>query len=188
MKAHTTQVNIIAGQWRGRKLSVINQPGLRPTGNRIRETLFNWLQPVIKGSHCLDLFAGTGALAFEALSRGASSATLLEQSKAACQHLRTSQTQLKAKAEIIETNSLTWLSHKPEKPANIIFIDPPFDGNLWADVIERLQHPGWLSSEAWVYIESPKSHSLTLPTHWQSHRQKTAGNVDFRLLHVRQKP
>ena len=186
MESTSTQVKIIAGQWRGRKLSVVDQPGLRPTGNRIRETLFNWLQPVIKGSHCLDLFAGTGALGFEALSRGAASATMLEQSKVACSHLNTTKTQLKANATIIETSCLHWLKRTPAQAANIVFIDPPFDDNLWASAIEQLQQPGQLADEAWIYIESPKNRPLMLPAHWQNHRQKTAGSVSFCLLYAKQ--
>lgn len=184
MKASATHINIIAGQWRGRKLSVAAQAGLRPTGNRIRETLFNWLQPVVAGSHCLDLFAGTGALGFEALSRGAAHATMIERSTLACQQLRQHQKRLSAKANIIEGNCLNWLKTTAPQAADIVFVDPPFDDNLWTLTIEQLQQPGWLADNAWVYIESPKDYPLDLPANWQDHRYKSAGRVDFRLLQV----
>ena len=182
--AKTNQLRIIGGQWRGRKLSIANVPGLRPTGDRVRETLFNWLMADIQGSHCLDLFAGSGALGLESLSRGAAHLTLLETHPSASRQLQQHCQQLKAEnATLIQQDALHWL-HTHQLPAHsidIVFIDPPFAEGLWQDCIERLDQSQLLAHQAWVYIETPKATALTPPSHWQLHREKTAGDIRYQL-------
>ena len=180
----TSQLRIIGGQWRGRKLAIADIPGLRPTGDRIRETLFNWLMADIKGSHCLDLFAGSGALGFESLSRGADHATLLETHPTATQQLRKHCQQFDAtNATIIQQDAITWLANHSIKPhsINIAFIDPPFADNLWQACLEQVNQSHILSHRGLIYIEMPKEKSISPPKQWQLHREKTAGDICYRL-------
>ncbi|MDO8344701.1 MAG: 16S rRNA (guanine(966)-N(2))-methyltransferase RsmD [Cellvibrio sp.] len=185
----SNQLRIIGGAWRGRKLNFPDVDGLRPTGDRIRETLFNWLAPDIKGAHCLDLFAGSGALGLEALSRGAQSSLLLEKHAAAAQQLKSNLQLLQAdNGRVEQVDSLQWLKQQqPPYPFDIIFIDPPFALDLWEPIAGALETQGWLSDEAIIYLEAPRDAHLQLPAHWQLHRDKQAGQVSFRLYH-RQAP
>lgn len=177
-------LRIIGGQWRGRKLNIVSADGLRPTGDRIRETLFNWLMPELPGAHCLDAYSGSGALGLEALSRGASSAVLIELDRHAAQQIRDNLTLLKCDlAQVEQANCLSWLADKPSKPFDVVFLDPPFQQNLWADTIALLDQPGWLSEGAAIYIETPRDLSLNTPTAWQLHREKHAGDVSYRLYY-----
>lgn len=188
-KASTkNQLRIIGGQWRGRKLAIADIDGLRPTGDRIRETLFNWLMPVIKESVCLDLFAGSGALGLEALSRGAKSVLLLEKHPRAADTLRQHcQTLGTDQAQLITTDSLLWLKEKPARgdKIDIAFIDPPFAANLWDSAIAALEQSGLLAEDAWIYIEAPKTTPITCPANWQLHREKHAGQITYRLYQRR---
>ncbi|CUX96171.1 Ribosomal RNA small subunit methyltransferase D [Candidatus Gullanella endobia] len=179
------QVRIIGGFFRGHKLKVIDRPGLRPTANRVRETLFNWLTPVIQGAHCLDCFAGSGALGFEALSRAASSVTLLEQDYAISMQLTQSLITLKTKhAKVISTNSLLWLA-QPGSIFDIVFIDPPFHHGIINSTVDILEYYQRLSDNAWIYIETEKkSFTPKVPAHWQLHRKKIAGQVAY-FLYIR---
>lgn len=187
-KKGASNVRIIAGQWRGRVLPFPSIEGLRPTGNRIRETLFNWLMPVLPGSQCLDAFSGSGALGFEALSRGASAVTLLEPNALANQQLHANAAQLQAQnCSIYGSRAEQWLAAPAHTAFNVVFIDPPFALDLWPDVLGKLETNGWLASAAWVYIETPKNYPLSVPAHWQNHRSKQAGNVTF-ALYQRQTP
>lgn len=179
------RLRLIGGQWRGRILSFPDADGLRPTGDRQRETLFNWLQMDIPGARCLDLFAGSGALGLEALSRGASHCTLLELNPRACAQLADNARLLDATAaEVINTNSLTWLEQSPARPHDVVFLDPPFAANLWQACIDALGRHDWLSPEAAVYIEAPGDLTFQVPAHWLLHREKRAGANCFRLYRL----
>lgn len=181
------QVRIIGGQWRGRKLHFNEVAGLRPTGDRIRETLFNWLAPWIGGARCLDLFAGSGALGIEALSRGAAETTLIETHPQAAENLRDNCTRLQADdAKIIRTNTLIWLANSsPDQPFDIVFLDPPFSSDLLQPCCELLQRPGLLATGSLIYLETDRYRPLpeTPPT-WELLREKTAGQVSYRLYRV----
>ena len=185
----TSQLRIIGGQWRGRKLSFPAVDGLRPTGDRIRETLFNWLAPELPGARCLDLFAGSGALGLEALSRGAGYSLLLERDPSAAQALRANLQLLKAEAgQLVQGDSLGWLRQgNREGKFDLVFIDPPFSLNLWAEVIALLEQGEWLADEATIYLEAPREQLIITPPHWQLHRDKQAGQVSYRLYY-RQRP
>lgn len=185
----SNQLRIIGGLWRGRKLSFPDVDGLRPTGDRIRETLFNWLAPDIHDAHCLDLFAGSGALGLEALSRGAQSSWLLEKNNAAAQQLRSNLVLLQAdNGRVEQVDSLQWLGQQqPPHTFDIVFIDPPFSLDLWERIAVALETHAWLSDGAIVYLEAPRDAQLQLPANWHLHRDKQAGQVSFRLYH-RQPP
>ena len=174
-------MRIIGGQWRGRVLNFALVEGLRPTGSRIRETLFNWLMPILPGSRCLDVFAGSGALGFEALSRGAASCLLVEKNATAIKQLNQSINLLgTANARAIQADALAYLQHPPAELMDVVFLDPPFVLGVWDEAI-RLLEQHWLADVAYVYIEAPKGHCITAPTHWHLHRQKDAGQVTYRL-------
>ena len=177
-----SSVKIIAGLWRGRVLRFPEVDGLRPTGNRIRETLFNWLAPILPGSCCLDAFSGSGALGFEALSREAKEVVMLEPNARANQHLHANAQLLAAQGcSIYGSRAEQWLAAPAQCCFDVVFIDPPFALNLWADVLAKLEANGWLAEGAFIYIETPKGHPLIVPAHWRMHRTKQAGNVTFAL-------
>ncbi|RZA05956.1 MAG: 16S rRNA (guanine(966)-N(2))-methyltransferase RsmD [Moraxellaceae bacterium] len=182
------QLRIIAGLWRGRKLSFPDVEGLRPTGDRIRETLFNWLAPEIQGANCLDLFAGSGALGIEALSRGAALSVMVERDPKAAAQLRSNLEVLKADAgRIINADVLDLLRKgNSDEPYHIVFIDPPFQLKLWQAVIEALETGNWLANNATVYIESGRDDDYAPPINWQLHRDKHAGAVSYRLFYREQ--
>lgn len=178
------QLRIIGGQWRGRKLSIANIPGLRPTGDRIRETLFNWLMPYISDSNCLDLFAGSGALGLESLSRGARSATLIEKNKLAARQLELHIKTLNAeRTDIVNHDALLWLASNtlPKRSFNIVFIDPPFAGKLWHKTVEQLDQSGLLAADALIYIESPKQETVNIDVNWTLLKEKVSGDVSYQL-------
>ena len=178
---------MIAGRWRGRALAFNARPGLRPTPNRVRETLFNWLQGEVAGARVLDLFAGSGALAFEALSRGAALAVLLEADAASARQLR-EQAGIFAATEICDIHqddALRWLQTSAQR-FDLVFLDPPFDAALWQAALQLLHERDWLAPGAWVYVEAPRRQELILPEDpWQPHRQLIAGDVCARLLRYR---
>ncbi|WP_392567029.1 16S rRNA (guanine(966)-N(2))-methyltransferase RsmD [Utexia brackfieldae] len=178
------EIRIIAGRWRGRKLPVLSSQGLRPTTDRSKETLFNWLAPYLDGSNCLDCFSGSGSLGFEAVSRGARQAILLEKERAAASQLMANQQKLAAEQmSIIQTDSLTWLAKPASMQFDLVFIDPPFGLGLVPQTIALLSEYGWLAPAAWIYIETEQHHApLNLPISWQRHRQKQAGQVCSRLF------
>ncbi|MBC3381443.1 16S rRNA (guanine(966)-N(2))-methyltransferase [Serratia fonticola] len=174
-------IRIIGGQWRGRKLPVPNSEGLRPTTDRVRETLFNWLAPVIRGARCLDCFAGSGALGLEALSRYAESATLLEYERPVAQQLGKNLALLQGNGSVVNTNALTWLAGNGQ-PFDVVFLDPPFRKGLLADTVTLLEQQGWLANEAWIYVEAEAESAATdVPVTWTLHREKVAGQVAYRL-------
>lgn len=175
------KLRIIGGRWRSRTLSFPAVEGLRPTGDRIRETLFNWLAPILPGSRCLDLFAGSGILGFEALSRGASHCSLVELNPAAVRQLRAHAEQLQAEGAVIHhKNALEFLVTPQADAFDVVFIDPPFAENQWEAVMAQLDN-GWLRPEALIYVESPPDQTLCVPTSWRLHREKRTGQVCYRL-------
>lgn len=177
------QLRIIGGQWRGRKLSFLDTPGLRPTGDRIRETLFNWLAPHIQSAHCLDPFAGSGALAFEALSRGASSVTMLEKNRAVAALLKEHCDTLKcSSAQVVHTDAIHWLASQPPTPADLVFLDPPFSENLLIPCVDNLSRYGWLNADCLIYVESPRHEAPSMPANWKLLKEKTTGGICFRLF------
>lgn len=176
------QLRIIAGEWRGRKLSFPDGDGLRPTGDRLRETLFNWLAYSVSGAKVLDLFAGSGALGFEALSRGAASAVFLDTYSPVVRQLRQNLGVLNCShAEVHQADALSWLA-QPAQPFDLVFLDPPFGKGLLAPVCSALEQNGWLTDEAWIYLEAEKDLVLTdIPSTWQLRKEKKAGQVVCRL-------
>ncbi|WP_153445552.1 16S rRNA (guanine(966)-N(2))-methyltransferase RsmD [Vibrio algicola] len=175
-------VRIISGLWRGRKLPVYDAEGLRPTTDRVKETLFNWLASDIPQSRCLDLFAGSGGLGFEAASRQAEHVTMLELNKSAKQQLSQNVSNLNANnIEVLQQDSLLFLQQSGT-PYDVVFIDPPFRQDLLEKTIALLTTNHWLAPEALIYIETEKELTLpALPQDWQLHREKTAGQVCYRL-------
>lgn len=181
----TNTLRIIGGRWRSRQLQFPDQQGLRPTSDRVRETLFNWLQPVVGGARCLDLFAGSGALGLEALSRGASSALFVDSSRPVCDGLRANLRLLAAEGgEVVAGRALDFLAGPPT-PYDIVFLDPPFRQQLLGPALERLA-TGWLAPGARVYIEYERElGEPTLPAGWELLRSKQAGQVRYLLATVR---
>lgn len=177
------RVRIIGGQLRGSRLAVPVSAGLRPTPDRVRETVFNWLQPVIAGARCLDLFAGTGALGIEALSRGAAAVTFVEKSPSLAAALRGNLARLRqnevAGVRCVDVAAL--LETEAPAPCDVVFVDPPFDADLWQDTAGRLQQSSWLAATAWIYVESPAPATLQLPVDWRCHREGTAAQVRYAL-------
>ncbi|MCF6264187.1 MAG: 16S rRNA (guanine(966)-N(2))-methyltransferase RsmD [Xanthomonadales bacterium] len=150
-------VRIIAGKWRGRRLPVPDVPGLRPTGDRVRETLFNWLQADICGARCLDMFAGSGALGLEAASRGAVSVALLEKHPQAVKQLQENCRLLAAEnIEVENVDSLDWLNTAKPGSFDVIFIDPPFNSQWQSSLLEKIALTGMLTEHGRVYVESAR--------------------------------
>ncbi|MBK4715297.1 MULTISPECIES: 16S rRNA (guanine(966)-N(2))-methyltransferase [Tenebrionibacter/Tenebrionicola group] len=180
------QIRIIGGQWRGRKLPVPDSPGLRPTTDRVRETLFNWLAPYIVDARCLDCFAGSGALGLEALSRYASAATLLEKDRLVARQLQRNLVTLGAtRGQAIAADTLAYLAQSGE-PHDIVFIDPPFRKGLLEETLGLLERHGWLANGALIYVESEvEAAAPAVPQSWVLYREKAAGQVASRL-YIRQ--
>lgn len=182
-KRETGKIRIIAGRWRGRRLEVADKSGLRPTSDRIRETLFSWLSPLLQGARCLDLYAGTGALGFEAASRGAGAVTLVEKDRDLVSKLDQHVISLAAQAVVhtVHADAMTWL-HRVQTAYDIVFLDPPFGGDSLDAVPQILETGLWLSAEATIYLEMPTDRRADqLPANWQVVREKTAGRVRFCL-------
>jgi 16S rRNA (guanine966-N2)-methyltransferase len=174
-------VRVIGGNLRGSKLAFPDLPGLRPTPDRVRETLFNWLQPVIDGATCLDLYAGTGALGIEALSRGAVAASFVERDARVAGALRDNLSRLKVTAaKVVADDTARWLSGAAQ-PFDLVFLDPPFALDLWSATANLLEERGWLTPHAWIYVESPRDSVLSLPATWQPYREGKAGEVGYAL-------
>lgn len=182
--AKAATLRIIGGRWRGRKLHFPPIPGLRPTGDRLRETLFNWLTPFVVDAYCLDLFAGSGALGLESLSRGAATATMVELSPHACHAIRQHASTLGAgsQAEVVEADAQIWLQQSSPRGFDLVFLDPPFDSDLLAKIIPLLASPGWLSEGARIYIETAREQAIDLPEHWIKWRSIETGQVHCQLL------
>lgn len=180
-KAPFGQVRIISGRWRGSKLPVETYPGLRPTSDRVRETLFNWLQSHLAGKRVLDCFAGTGALGFEAASRGAAEVVLLEKAPALANSLRETAARLKGDNIKVETSdSFAWLLRPVTQSFDLVFIDPPF-GSDYAQRIMPLIGP-WLAENAWVYVETGRTTRIEVPNSFQLYREGSTREVWYRLF------
>ena len=177
----SNQVRIIAGSWRGRKLVFPPIPGLRPTPDRVRETLFNWLDPVIRGLHCLDLFSGSGALGIEAASRGAAEVVLVDNNPRVVESLREQLQLLDAvQVQLVQADIGHYLSGTP-RAFDIVFLDPPFREGRLSECMHHLETRGWLAAEAWVYLEAEHGLLPDLPENWTLYRSKQAGQVDYHL-------
>lgn len=175
------KVRIIAGQWRGSRLEVPDAAGLRPSSDRVRETLFNWLQAEIGGARCLDLFAGSGALGFEAASRGAAQVVMIERDAAAVASLRATAQRLDAgQVEIVAADALAWLAGPVSAQFDIVFVDPPFAAGLWQPVLDAL--PRWLAPRAWLYLESARDAPPLQIDGFVPHREGSTRDVRFCLL------
>lgn len=176
-------LRIIAGQWRGRKIHFPDLPSLRPTPDRVRETLFNWLMPVISGARCLDLFAGSGALGLEALSRGAAEVVFVDRDKQVNAYLRDALRMLQAdNATVIQADALSYLAGAASG-FDIVFLDPPYQSDVLAPCCQALVAGAWLNPHAYLYIETASQIPLPeLPVTWQTSREKTAGQVAYRLV------
>lgn len=180
------QLRIIGGEWRGRKLNFPEVEGLRPTPDRVRETLFNWLALYIPGGRCLDLFSGSGALGFEALSRGASHVTMIDNSSMVIRQLRQNIQDLKTQsAELITGSALDWLEKRSddlEAQFDVVFIDPPFRQELAEQCCLLLEQKSMLADHAMIYVETEKELTNPMvPDNWELYREKTAGQVTYRL-------
>ncbi|WP_437879611.1 16S rRNA (guanine(966)-N(2))-methyltransferase RsmD [Pseudomonas sp. LRF_L74] len=177
------QLRIIGGEWRSRQFNFPMAHGLRPTPNRVRETLFNWLAPYVEGAKVLDCFTGSGALYLEALSRGAASGLALDSSPAAIASLRQILATLRCEnGQLLQVDALAYLDKSPASPYDLVFLDPPFGKDLLAPACARLEQNGWLAERAWVYCESESApSSLGLPGNWRLHREKKAGQVHYSL-------
>jgi 16S rRNA (guanine966-N2)-methyltransferase len=179
----SNSVRIISGDWRGRRLQVADVQGLRPTGDRCRETLFNWLQPWISGADCADLFAGTGALGFEAASRGASSVLMIEKHPRALEVLRQSIEQLQAlQVNLQPGGAMTMIEEIKPDSFDIVFVDPPFDSNLGGLVLERLDKNACVRRGGFVYVESPVALQIPSPQGWSVWRDQEIGEVRMQLF------
>lgn len=174
-------VRIVGGEWRGTRLPVADASGLRPTPDRVRETLFNWLQPHLHGVRVLDLFAGSGALGLEAVSRGAREAVLVEREPALADALRAAAERLHAgpRVHVVRADVLAWLDAPLSGRFEVVFLDPPFDAGLWARVIDRL--PPWLAPDAWLYVESPVDMQVDPGAGWRLHREGRTREVRYAL-------
>jgi 16S rRNA (guanine966-N2)-methyltransferase len=184
-------VRIIGGGWRGRRVNFPDIPGLRPTPDRVRETLFNWLQHDVAGARCLDLFAGSGALGLEALSRGARELVFVEQAVAASRALSEQLTRLGAgrTGQVVEMGAARYLRTllEPSSPRfDIVFLDPPFGRGLLAEYVPMLDSGNWVRPGGLVYLENEKTEGApALPSHWELLKSKSAGEVGYHLARVR---
>jgi 16S rRNA (guanine966-N2)-methyltransferase len=182
MHSNKGTLRIIGGKYRSRQLRVPSRPDLRPTPDRVRETLFNWLAPFIDGARCLDLFAGTGALGIEALSRGAAWVDFIERDPRLVQALRQNLQRLRqADAAVRCADALQTLSDAPVDAYDVVFIDPPFSDTLWQPAAFALENHGWLRSSAWIYLEMPVQVRIAVPDTWSPHRESHAGAVRYAL-------
>tara|TARA_R110001592_G_scaffold4275_9_gene23946 strand:+ start:6794 stop:7369 length:576 start_codon:yes stop_codon:yes gene_type:complete len=178
-----SQLRIIAGTWRSRRFGFSEQPGLRPTPDRVRETLFNWLSGHVEGARCVDPFAGSGALTLEALSRGAAWTLACDTSREVVNTLRGHlQTLGCDRAEVRQQDALTLLATAPAAPFDLAFLDPPFRQDLLAPACAALENNGWLGADALIYTESEcRPSELASPANWSLHREKRAGQVWYCL-------
>ena len=181
--SQSNEVRIIGGKWRSRRIKFSGNPHLRPTPNRVRETLFNWLDPMITNAVCLDMFAGSGALSFEALSRGAKSVVMMDKSKQVI-------SDLKKNADILKADNIVFI-HKEFSPKlhhffkqqfDIVFLDPPFHKDLVKACSQWLEQYNCFTKDAFIYTENESSLKVVnVPANWELYRQKTAGQVCYSL-------
>lgn len=177
---------MIAGQWRGRRFGFANNPAIRPTPDRVKETVFNWLQPHIVGARCADLFAGSGALGFESLSRGASTVQFVEFDRhtSATIHALLGELNAADRATIQQADAWGW---QPAAPLDVIFADPPFADERVAQWIAKVASSNMLVDGGFLYLEQPSERALpALPSTLSLWRDKTAGQVTYRVLQYHQ--
>jgi len=180
-RGYREEFRIIGGEWRSRRLRFPPLPGIRPSPDRVRETLFNWLRDRIEGARCLDLFAGSGALGLEALSRGAAHVTFVDKERPAAEAIRGHLQLLDARGgEVVQSDAFVWLAGTP-RPFELVFLDPPFDEHLVPAACTRLAQ-GWLKPGAWVYVEHAAEQAPALPDGWKVLKQSRAGRVGFCLV------
>ncbi|HET9818480.1 MAG TPA: 16S rRNA (guanine(966)-N(2))-methyltransferase RsmD [Rhodanobacteraceae bacterium] len=178
-------VRIIGGRLRGSRLSVSGMPGLRPTPQRLRQTLFDWLAPVIEGARVLDAFAGTGALGIEALSRGAREVVFFESGRAQAETIGMDLARLHQDAGRVHcVDTLQALAKRPSGTFDIVFLDPPFGEAIWSEAAALLDANGWLAPAAWVYVEAGDADAWEMPASWRIHRQREAGAVRATLFRI----
>ncbi len=184
-KTTTGQLRLIAGKWRGRKLAIADVEGLRPTPDRVRETVFNWLQATVGGARCLDLFAGSGALGFEAASRGASSVVLVESNTRAATILRDNITAMSAEQCQVENKTAQQFIAQTTQQYDLVFIDPPYQSDLWTEIAQQLVTSNVLADNATIYLECPSKGELPrVPESWTVLKDKTAGDVRYCLFEI----
>jgi 16S rRNA (guanine966-N2)-methyltransferase len=181
MKAAPGRIRIIGGNLRNSRLNVPDLPGLRPTPERVRETLFNWLAPTITGARALDLCAGTGALGIEALSRGAAAVQFVEPQTTLAEALRGNLARLKVQGGEVACAEAARFLQQPAQPFGLVFMDPPFAMQLWTPLAQQLEQGGWLTASAYMYVESPREEIPQLPPNWALHREGQASDVRFAL-------
>ncbi len=183
--ARSNSIRIIGGRFRGRRLRFPDATGLRPTPDRLRETLFNWLQFEVEGARCLDLFAGSGALGLEALSRGAAFVQFVEQASPVVRQLLRNLELLgvQEQALVLKTDAARLLRGEPERPFDLVFLDPPYVFRNLPELCGLLEEHGWLAGTAWIYLEQ-ESHRpwFDLPPGWSLHREAVAGQAACRLV------
>jgi 16S rRNA (guanine966-N2)-methyltransferase len=186
-------VRIIGGAWRGRKIEFPDLPGLRPTPDRVRETVFNWLQHEVTGAVCLDLFAGSGALGFEALSRGASRVIWVEKSAQAARKIEEQLARLArgapSNARIVTRDAENWLAGAPRLKFDLVFVDPPFGEQMLPRVLTALAAGGWVDVGSLIYLECERSGGMpVVPPGWELVKSKSAGEVGYHLARVNDRP
>jgi 16S rRNA (guanine966-N2)-methyltransferase len=177
------KLRIIGGDWRSRQISFADAPGLRPTPARVRETLFNWLQYEIVGKQCLDLYAGSGALGFEAASRRARLVVQVENNIQACRCLKDNVQTLSAEqVKIVQSDVSRYLTGDAH-PFDVVFLDPPFGLNLVVQTCQQLEENGWLAKHAKIYVETERNFDfLGMPENWRQLKSKSAGEVGYHLF------
>jgi len=186
MALKTGSCRIIGGSWRGRKIKFDDADGLRPTTDRIRETVFNWLQPYLNQSVCLDLFAGSGVLGIEALSRGADKVILVEKNKATVSNIKINLSRLKTSdAVVYNDDALGWLKASAGKQRfNLVFLDPPFHTGLLEKSVIALNNSSILADDAIIYAEHNANESFIVPENWSCIKDKCAGQVSYKLFEL----
>lgn len=177
------QLRIIGGKWRSRIISFVELEGLRPTPDRVRETLFNWLHDDVPEAQCLDLFAGSGALGFEAASRGARRVTMVDNSNAVCKTIQENIIRLSADSvEIVTLDAVHYLENN-KRQYDVVFVDPPYTLNILPQILLLLEQKKSLSENAKIYLEHDVKHQFPeLPENWQVLKNKTAGQVSYYLI------